>query len=195
MPDILAEVSGSWLKGKQTAFLEAVHQAVVHALETPEDEPLARLIEHSAGSFVRPRSAGERFTRIEIVLFEGRSLEAKRELYRTLVQNLHRFDIPPEDVKVVLLETTPENVGFRGGQAACDVELGYSIGTAVSKSTAGPRHERHDKSPKTSPTSRIAAIFGKASAALLAKALQMACAAAASRTRPSRNFPGMLSRD
>jgi hypothetical protein len=127
MPDILAEVRGSWLEGKQTAFLEAVHQAVVQALETPEDEPLARLIEHPAGSYLTPRSAGERFTRIEIVLFAGRSLEAKRELYRTVVQNLRPFDIPPGDVKVVLLETTSENVGFRGGQAACDVELGYSI--------------------------------------------------------------------
>jgi hypothetical protein len=127
MPDILAEVRGSWLKGKQTAFLEAVHQAVVHALETPDDEPLARLLEHPAGSYLTPRSAGERFTRIEIVLFAGRSLEAKRELYRTVVQNLRPFDVPPEEVKVVLLETTPENVGFRAGQAACDVELGYSL--------------------------------------------------------------------
>jgi len=127
MPDILAEVRGSWLKGRQTAFLDAVHQAVVQALETPHDEPLARLIEHPAGSYLTPRSAGEHFTRIEIVLFEGRSLEAKRELYRAVVENLRSFDIPPEDVKVVLVETTSENVGFRGGQAACDVELGYSI--------------------------------------------------------------------
>jgi hypothetical protein len=44
-----------------------------------------------------------------------------------MVQNLRPFDIPPGDVKVVLLETTPDNVGFRGGQAACDVELGYSL--------------------------------------------------------------------
>jgi Tautomerase enzyme len=127
MPDILAEVRGSWLKGKQTAFLDAVHQAVVQALGTPNDEPLARLIEHPAGSYLKPRSAGERFTRIEIVLFEGRSLDAKRELYRTVVENLCSFDIPPADVKVVLLETTPQNVGFRGGQAACDVDIGYSI--------------------------------------------------------------------
>jgi hypothetical protein len=127
MPDILAEVRGSWLEGKQTAFLDAVHQAVVQALGTPNDESLARLIEHPADSYLTPRSTGERFTRIEIVLFEGRSLDAKRELYRTVVENLRSFDIPPADVKVVLLETSPQNVGFRGGQAACDVDLGYSI--------------------------------------------------------------------
>jgi hypothetical protein len=74
-----------------------------------------------------PRSAGQRFTRIEIVLFQCRSLEAKRELYRAMVQNLRPFDVPPEEVKIVLLETISENVGFRGGQAACDIDLGYAL--------------------------------------------------------------------
>jgi hypothetical protein len=127
MPDILVEVSGSWLQGKQAAFLKVIHQAVVQALRTPNNESLARLIEHPASSYLTPFSAGERFTRIEIVLFKGRSLEAKRELYRGMVRNLRPFEVPPEDVKVVLLETTAENVGFRGGQAACDLDLGYAL--------------------------------------------------------------------
>lgn len=127
MPDILVEVRGSWLDGKQTAFLEAVHQAVVQALATPSDEPLARLIEHSATNYLVPHAAGERFTRIEIILFKGRSLEAKRNLYQALVRNLGPFGVPPTDVKVVLIEIPSENVGFRGGQAACDVDLGYAL--------------------------------------------------------------------
>jgi hypothetical protein len=127
MPDILVEVWGSWLNGKQTVFLEAVHQAVVQALTTPADEPLARLIEHPPTNYLIPHAAGERFTRIEITLFEGRSLETKRRLYQTLVRNLLPFDVPSEDVKVVLLEVSSENVGFRGGQAACDVDLGYEV--------------------------------------------------------------------
>jgi hypothetical protein len=50
MPDILAEIKGMWLDGRQTEFLQAVHRAVVHALKTPDDEPLARLIEHQNAS-------------------------------------------------------------------------------------------------------------------------------------------------
>lgn len=126
MPDILVEVKGPWLAGRQTAFLQAVHRAVTEALGTPEDEPLARLIEHPAGNYLTPHAAGERFTRIEITLFAGRSVEAKRQLYRAIVRDLRRFAVPPADVKIVLLECAPENVGFRGGQAACDVDLGYS---------------------------------------------------------------------
>jgi phenylpyruvate tautomerase PptA (4-oxalocrotonate tautomerase family) len=127
MPDIQVEVRGSWLDDKRTAFLEAVHRAVVHALATPPDEPLARLIEHQATDYLVPESAGDRFTRIEIVLFVGRSLEAKRELYRAVVRNLEPFGVPPADVKVVLIEVSSENVGFRGGQAASDVDLGYGL--------------------------------------------------------------------
>jgi hypothetical protein len=52
MPDILVEVKGSWLDGKQAAFLEAAHQAVVQALGTPANEPLARLVEHPAANYL-----------------------------------------------------------------------------------------------------------------------------------------------
>lgn len=74
-----------------------------------------------------PESAGERFTRIEIVMFKGRSLPAKRALYQSIVRSLEPFGIPKEDVKIVLVEVPPENVGLRGGKAACDVDLGYQI--------------------------------------------------------------------
>jgi hypothetical protein len=127
MPDILAEVRGTWLDGKQAEFLRAVHRAVVRALKTPDEEPLARLIEHRISSYLTPDVAGERFTRIEIVLFKGRSLEAKRQLYQAIVENLRPFDIPAEDVKIVLIEVSADDVGFRGGKAASDVDLGYSL--------------------------------------------------------------------
>jgi hypothetical protein len=127
MPDILAEVKGTWLDGRRTEFLQAVHRAVVFTLKTPEDEPLARLLEHRIDSYLSPDIAGERFTRIEIVLFKGRSLESKRRLYQALVENLRPFGVPAEDVKVVLIEVTADDVGFRGGKAASDVDLGYSL--------------------------------------------------------------------
>lgn len=43
------------------------------------------------------------------------------------MRNLEPFGVPPADVKVVLIEVSSENVGFRGGQAACDVDLGYGL--------------------------------------------------------------------
>lgn len=127
MPDILVEVVGSWLDGRQTAFLKAVHGAIVQALKTPEDEPLARLVEHPPTHYLTPHSTGERFTRIEIALLSGRSPKAKRGLYQELTRSLRPFDVPPEDVKVVLVETPHDNVSLGGGKAVSDIDLGYSL--------------------------------------------------------------------
>ena len=127
MPDILVEVRGTWLEDRRAGFLEALHEAFVGALKYPAGDKLLRLIEHAPDSYLIPHGMGERFTRIEIVLFAGRSLDAKRALYRAAVQALRPFGVPASDVKVVLIEISTENVGFRGGKAACDVDLGYDL--------------------------------------------------------------------
>lgn len=88
---------------------------------------MARLVEHPVDAFLRPQDVGERFTWIEISLFRGRSLHAKRRLYRTLVKALAAHDVAPRDVMIVLFKVTSEDVGLRGGQAACDVDLGFAI--------------------------------------------------------------------
>jgi phenylpyruvate tautomerase PptA (4-oxalocrotonate tautomerase family) len=127
MPDVLVEVTGCWLGQQKSQFLDAVHAALVETLRTPPEDKVLRLIEHAAENFVIPRGTSERFTRIEITMFAGRSRNAKRALYKAIVRNLETFCVPPEDVKVVLVEVPAENVGIRGGQAVCDIDLGYEI--------------------------------------------------------------------
>jgi hypothetical protein len=48
-------------------------------------------------------------------------------LYQAIVDKLRPFDIPADDIKIVLIEVTADDVGFRGGKAASDVDLGYSL--------------------------------------------------------------------
>jgi len=127
MPDVLVEVRGSWLGQRKAAFLEAIHAALLETLHTPPEDKVLRLIEHAAGNFVIPLAVGATFTRIEITLFTGRSNAAKRALFQATVRNLAGFGVPPDDVKIVLVEVSAENVGIRGGKAASDVDLGYEI--------------------------------------------------------------------
>jgi len=127
MPDVLVEVRGDWLKGRQADFLEAIEDGVVAALRTPMEDKILRLIEHSPENFSIPRWASERFTHIEITMFRGRSSDVKRALYRVIVENLEPFAVPPNDVKIILMEVSPADVGMRGGRAACDLDLGYEI--------------------------------------------------------------------
>jgi phenylpyruvate tautomerase PptA (4-oxalocrotonate tautomerase family) len=127
MPDVLIEVRGNWVGTRRTQFIEAIHAALVEAIKIPPDDKVLRFVSHAAEDFVIPPAFGERFTRIEIMMFAGRSLDAKRKLYKALVRNLEPFGVPANDVKVVLVEVPAENWGLRGGHAGCDVELGFEI--------------------------------------------------------------------
>jgi phenylpyruvate tautomerase PptA (4-oxalocrotonate tautomerase family) len=127
MPDVLVEVKGSWLADRKIQFAEAIHAALVETLKTPEDDKALRVIEHAPDNFTIPRAAGHTYTRIEIVMFAGRSRETKRALYKTIVAHLAPFGVPGADIKIVLIEVPAENVGFRGGKAACDIDIGYEV--------------------------------------------------------------------
>lgn len=127
MPDVLVEVRGNWLKERKADFIEAIEDGIVAALQTPKHDKILRLIEHGPENFSIPSWAGQYFTHIEITMFKGRSIDVKRILYRTIVTNLEPFGIPPNDIKIILLEVLPAEVGMRGGKAACDLELGYDI--------------------------------------------------------------------
>ena len=127
MPDVLAEVRKGWVASRGVQFLDAIHAAIVETLHTPEDDKVLRLVEHPPEHFAIPGSAGERFTHIEITMFAGRTLVTNRALYHAIVRNLERFGVPPKDVKIILVEVSPESVGMRGGVAACDLDIGYEI--------------------------------------------------------------------
>ena len=64
---------------------------------------------------------------MEIDLFSGRSLAAKKALYRAIVGNLAAFGIPADQIKVLLRESAAENWGIRGGVPASEVDLGFKV--------------------------------------------------------------------
>ena len=127
MPDVLAEVREGWVAGSGAQFLDAIHAAIVEALHTPEDDKVLRLVEHPPEHFAIPGSGSERYTHIEITMFAGRTLVTKRALYKAIVRNLEPFGVPPQDVKIILIEVSAESVGMRGGIAACDLDIGYEV--------------------------------------------------------------------
>ena len=127
MPDILVEVRGGWIGSRKKELMLAIHGALIESIKTDPEDKVIRLVEHSPDDFIVPIPAGDRFTRIEITMFVGRSIEAKRMLYKTMVKALAAFGIPAKDTKIVLVEVPLENVGIRGGQAACDIQLSYEV--------------------------------------------------------------------
>ena len=129
MPSVLIEVRREYSQKTETAIMEAVHTALRESFKIKADDRNVRLIVHEPRRFQCPpgREKPECYTHISIDCFAGRSLQAKRSLYKAIVSGLQAFDIPADHVKIMLREITLENWGIRGGQAACDVDLGYKI--------------------------------------------------------------------
>lgn len=109
--------------------MEAVHAALREAFKILPGDRNLRLVVHEPHRFACPpdRKVPELYTHISIDAFSGRSLDAKRQLYKAIVNNLDKFGIPKDHVKILLREIPKENWGIRGGQAGCDVELGFKV--------------------------------------------------------------------
>jgi hypothetical protein len=125
----LIEIRRAISAEEESRLMEAVHAALREAFKLLPGDRNVRLIAHEPHRFACPpnRSHPELYTHISIDAFAGRSLDAKRALYRSIVEKLEGLEIPRDHVKILLRELPEENWGIRGGQAACDVELGFKI--------------------------------------------------------------------
>jgi phenylpyruvate tautomerase PptA (4-oxalocrotonate tautomerase family) len=126
VPNTLIATRAGWIKDP-AAVTEAIQSALREALKIPEWDRTLRLIEHPASHFAVPPGRGEKFTLVEVTMFSGRSMAAKRALYQAIVRNLGALDVPPLDIKIALIEAPPENWGIRGGMPASEIELGFKI--------------------------------------------------------------------
>ncbi|HKA40524.1 MAG TPA: tautomerase family protein [Burkholderiales bacterium] len=127
MPNVTIEVRRKYTVAEEERIIAAVHAALMKALKTPEWDRTIRLVTHEPHRFAVPPGRSDRYTLIDIDLFAGRSLQAKRALYQALVRNLEELGIPPDHVKVLLRESGAENWGLRGGVPASEVDLGFKI--------------------------------------------------------------------
>ena len=129
MPNVLIEVRRSYSEEEETALIDAVHAALVDAFIIKSIDKTIRLVVHEPHRFAYPPTLTqpEYFTHITINAFTGRTLEAKRNLYRSIVTRLDTLGIPPDHILILIQESPLENWGVRGGQAACDINLGFKV--------------------------------------------------------------------
>lgn len=127
MPFAKIEVRRSRPPEEIQALIEAVYQAQREALQVPEDDRQIRYIEHKPEHFAVPPGKSDNYTFVEILLFPGRSIDAKRRLYECIVSRFGKLGIAPTDIFIVLAEPPLENWGVRGGIPASEVDLGFNL--------------------------------------------------------------------
>jgi phenylpyruvate tautomerase PptA (4-oxalocrotonate tautomerase family) len=84
---------------------------------------------HDPDLFVCPpdKSSPALYTLVTINMFAGRSIQVKRDLYRTIVGNLESCGIPKDHVVINLIEIANENWGIQGGKPASEVDIGFKV--------------------------------------------------------------------
>ena len=109
--------------------MDAVHDSLVAAFRIPDKDRYVRLISYEPHRMLNGPGPGrpDHYTRVTIDCFSGRSIEAKRNLYREIVERLEAVGIARDAVSILLRESPPENWGLNGGQAASDYDLGFTI--------------------------------------------------------------------
>ena len=127
MPFIRVELVAGKSREFKQAVLDQVHEALVEAFRIPEDDRTQRLFELPRESFEFPAARRPDPILIEITCFAGRSVEAKRLLYRRLAERLkERPGVDPKNVCVVLKEVPRADWGF-GGVGADQIDFGFKV--------------------------------------------------------------------
>jgi phenylpyruvate tautomerase PptA (4-oxalocrotonate tautomerase family) len=104
-----------------------IHSCVVDALQFPLNKRAHRFFPMDVEDFYFPASATARYTIIEISMFEGRSVEARKRLIRLLFERIcAESDRLPNEVEVTITETPRHNWGFRGSPGD-EVSLQYKV--------------------------------------------------------------------
>jgi hypothetical protein len=94
---------------------DAIHACVVEALKFPQDKRAHRFFPMERGDLYWPASASEKYTLIEISMFEGRTVETRKQLVRLLFDRVcTEADRMPNELEITITETPKHNWGFRG---------------------------------------------------------------------------------
>jgi phenylpyruvate tautomerase PptA (4-oxalocrotonate tautomerase family) len=127
MPVAKIEVRKNRAAAEVQAMIEAVYQAQREAFKVQEGDRQIRYIEHRPEHFAVPPGKTDDYTFVEIILFPGRSFEAKKTFYQSIVRRFGELGIAASDIFIVLNEPPLDNWGIRGGVPGSEVDLGFAL--------------------------------------------------------------------
>ncbi|MET3208942.1 UNVERIFIED_CONTAM: phenylpyruvate tautomerase PptA (4-oxalocrotonate tautomerase family) [Paenibacillus sp. PvR008] len=105
---------------------DVIHSAVVDAFQYPPDKRFHRFFPMNQEDFIFAHDRSEAYTIIEISVFEGRTIEAKKHLMQLLFQRINDLGIAPQDLEITIFETPKQNWGIRGVPGD-ELQLNYKV--------------------------------------------------------------------
>jgi hypothetical protein len=94
--------------------LSDIISCVVDALQYPTDKRAHRFFLLDATDLFYPDGRTNRYTIVEFSMFEGRSVDAKKQLIKLMFERVQLLGITTQDLEMTIFETPKANWGFRG---------------------------------------------------------------------------------
>lgn len=105
----------SSLVKKRESLSKAVHASLMEVFGLPENKLFHRFIMLDEENFKYPADRSSSYTIIELSIFEGRSIETKKQLINLLFKKIkEQAGIKEQDLEITIFETPMSNWGIRG---------------------------------------------------------------------------------
>jgi len=106
---------------------DVIHECIVSSLSFPKDKKYHRFITFDKDEMIFPDDKSEQYTIIEIMMMEGREIETKKDLIKSLFENIYQeLNIENNDLEICIIESPASNWGFRG-MTGDEIALNYKV--------------------------------------------------------------------
>ena len=107
---------------------DVIHKSMQSVLGMPEDKRAQRFIPMDKTDFFYPDGRSDSYTVIEINMMEGRLMETKKALIKSLFSKIEsELNISPVDIEITIKEQPKHCWGFRGITGDEVSDLKYSV--------------------------------------------------------------------
>ena len=103
------------LNKNKSKISEIIHSCLVDGLKLPPDKRFYRFFPLNKADFIFPDDRTNKYLIIELSMFEGRSVETKKEVIQLIYKRFHeQLNITGNDIEITIYETPKNNWGIRG---------------------------------------------------------------------------------
>jgi phenylpyruvate tautomerase PptA (4-oxalocrotonate tautomerase family) len=107
---------------------DVIHKSMKSVLGMPEDKRAHRFIPMDKSDFYYPGGRSDNYTVIEINMMEGRQIDTKKALIKSLFSEIEsELNISPVDIEITIKEQPKHCWGFRGITGDEVKDLKYSV--------------------------------------------------------------------
>ncbi|MBD2252241.1 tautomerase family protein [Nostoc parmelioides] len=104
-----------------------LHTSLIEVLQISPEKRFHRFFPLDKLDFYYPSDRTENYLIIEIIMFEGRSVETKKQLLKDIFKKINeQLQISVYDIEITLFETPKHNWGIRGVPGD-ELNLSYKV--------------------------------------------------------------------